>query len=123
LPADARERAIETWQQLSERRVPKDLHDHLRKIQEQGYEERASYEIRGVINVTYPILDERGSAVAALTVPYLARIEESITLKDIHTALGKASLRLTEAVGGAPHPAFSNENKPAKKSGSAAPHA
>jgi DNA-binding IclR family transcriptional regulator len=111
LPAEARERAIETWQQLTDKRVPKDFHDHLGRIQEQGYEERDSYEIRGVINITYPILDERGSAVAALTVPYIARIEESITLKDIHAALQQASLRMTEAIGGAPHPAFSDEKK------------
>jgi DNA-binding IclR family transcriptional regulator len=103
LPPDARERAIETWQQLTQKRVPKDLNEHLRKIEEQGYEERDSYEIRGVINVTYPVLDERGNAVAALTVPYLARIEEPITFKQVHAALRQASIQLTEAIGGTPH--------------------
>lgn len=120
LPLDVRERAIETWQQLTQKRVPKDLNEHLRKIEEQGYEERDSYEIRGVINVTYPILDERGNAVAALTVPYLARIEEPITLKQVHAALRQASTRLTEAIGGTPHPANLGERKSLKKSGAAA---
>ena len=120
LPLDARERAIEAWQHRTGKRVPKDLNEHLMKIQEQGYEERDSYEIRGVINVTYPVLDERGTAVAALTVPYLARIEESITLKQVHAALRDASLRLTEAIGGTPHPATLSERKPAKKSGAPA---
>jgi DNA-binding IclR family transcriptional regulator len=120
LPPDVRERAIETWQQLTEKRLPRDLNEHLRKIREQGCEERASYEIRGVINITYPVLDERGSAVAALTVPYLARIEESITTRHIHASLREASLRLTEAIGGTPHPAFLTERKAAKKSGGSA---
>lgn len=119
LPLDARERAIETWQQLTQKRAPRDLNDHLRKIQEQGYEERDSYEIRGVVNITYPVLDERGSAVAALTVPYLARIEESTTPKNVHAALRQASLRLSEAIGGPPHLAIPGERKAAKKFGAA----
>jgi DNA-binding IclR family transcriptional regulator len=114
LPEDARERAIETWQQLTGKRASRDLNAHLRKIKEQGYEERNSYEIRGVINVTYPVLDERGSAIAALTVPYLARIEEPITLKNIHVALQGASIKLTEAIGGVMNSASSSEKKSSK---------
>lgn len=116
IPMDARARAIEAWQHHTGKRVPKDLDEHLATIQQQGYEERDSYEIHGVINITYPVLDERGNAVAALTVPYLARIEEAITRKNVHDALRKASLELTEAIGGTPHPA-NLTRKPAKKSG------
>ena len=105
LPLDARRRVIEAWQHRTGKRPPRGLNDHLQKIQEWGYEERASYEVRGVINITYPVLDERADAVAALTVPYLARIEESITLKHVHAALREASVKLTEAIGGIPHPA------------------
>lgn len=115
LPADARERALETWKELTRSRVPSDLSEHLSRIQQQGFEERDSYEIRGVINISYPVLDERGAALAALTVPYLARIEESITPKDVHAALREASIVLTEAVGGIPHAAAA---KPPKKSAS-----
>jgi DNA-binding IclR family transcriptional regulator len=120
LPPDARERAIEAWQQRTGKRPPRDLNEHLRKIQEQGYEERDSYEIRGVINISYPVLDERGNAVAALTVPYLARIEASITPRNVHAALREASLKVTEAIGGTPHPATSIEKKAAKKTGTPA---
>lgn len=104
LPPDARARAIETWKDLTGHRIPVDLADHLHRIREQGHEERDSYEIRGVVNISYPVLDERGSALAALTVPYLARIEEPITPKDVRAALKEASALLTEAVGGAAHP-------------------
>jgi DNA-binding IclR family transcriptional regulator len=119
-PLEVRERAIEAWQHRTGKRVPKDLNEHLLKIQEQGYEERDSYEIRGVVNITYPVLDERGNAVAGLTVPYLARIEEPITRKQVHAALREASTRLTEAIGGLPHPAILDERKSAKKSSTSA---
>jgi DNA-binding IclR family transcriptional regulator len=114
LPQEARERAIETWQHNTGNRVPKDLDEHLEKIQAQGYEERDSYEIRGVVNISYPVLDERGNAVAALTVPYLARIEGSTTTKQVRAALRDASVKLSEAIGGIAHPAAQNEKKAGK---------
>jgi len=107
LPQEARERAVKTWSNLTGNRLPKDLEDRLKKIQDRGYEERASFEIRGVTNISYPVLDERGAALAALTVPYLARIEGSSTLKKVHAAMRQASKELTEAVGGTPHPEMS----------------
>lgn len=100
LPPDACGRAIETWEQRTGKRAPRNLNAHMRNIREQGYEEHNSYEIRGVINITYPVLDEHGAAVAALTVPYLARIEEPIAAHNVHIALREASLKLTEAIGG-----------------------
>lgn len=118
LPLEARERAVKTWSHLTGNRVPRDLEERLKKILDRGYEERASYEIRGVTNISYPILDERGAALAALTVPYLARIEESTTPRNVHTAMRAASRELTEAVGGMiPHPAVAKERKSSGKSG------
>ncbi len=114
LPPEQRNRAVEMWQHQTGNRVPKDLDEHLEKIKEQGYEERDSYQMRGVVNISYPILDEGGNAVAGLTVPYLARLEDSTTPKAVRAALREASLKLTEAVGGN-HPAVQSEKKPAKK--------
>jgi DNA-binding IclR family transcriptional regulator len=115
IPTDLRERAIEMWQHLTGNRVPKDLEAHLAKIQAQGYEERDSYEMRGVINISYPVLDERGNAVAALTIPFLERLEHPTTPKTARLALREASLKLTEAIGGIPHPATESERKAVKK--------
>src|ERR1700740_3384170 len=109
IPAEQRNRAVEMWQNQTGNRVPKDLDEHLEKIREQGYEERDSYQIRGVVNITYPVLDETGSAVAALTVPYLARMKDSTTPKIVRATLREASLKLTEAVGGAHHIAAQSE--------------
>ena len=115
IPAEQRNRAVEMWQHQTGNRVPKDLEEHLEKIREQGYEERDSYQIRGVINITYPVLDETGSAVAALTVPFLARLEDPTTPKTVRAALREASLKLTEAVGGLHHHAAQAEKKPPRK--------
>lgn len=111
LPEEQRSRAVAMWQEQTGHKVPKDLNQHLAKIKAQGFEERASYEIRGVINITYPILDENGYAAAAFTVPYLARIDESTSTKTVHAALRAASAKLSEAIGGTPHAAGSAAKK------------
>src|ERR1700737_5136469 len=74
---EARARAIQTWCKRNKAEAPRDLTSHLAAIKERGYEEKESYEVEGVINVSYPILDEHGYAVAALTVPYLRRIGDT----------------------------------------------
>jgi DNA-binding IclR family transcriptional regulator len=116
IPEEQRNRAIAIWQQRTGNRIPKDLDEHLTKIRAQGYEQRDSYEIRGVINITYPVLDENDNAVAALTVPYLARMEDIVPPKAVRTALREASLKLSEAIGGVPDPAMQAEKKAARRS-------
>lgn len=115
IPREQCNRAVEMWQHQTGNRVPKDLEEHLAKIREQGYEERDSYQIRGVINITYPVLDESGTAVAALTVPYLARLEDQTTPKTVRAVLREASLKLTEAIGGLHHPVPQPEKKSTRK--------
>ena len=110
--AEVRQRAISLWRQQAKIRPPKDLDGHLARIREHGFEERDSYEIRGVVNISFPVLDEYGYAVAALTVPYLARIGDPTTAKAVKAALREASLRLTTVTGGR----VSQERPPAKAS-------
>jgi len=93
-------RAIEIWSDRSRERPPRDLTAHLAKIQSRGYEERASYEVDGVINISFPVLDDRGCAIAALTVPFLQRIGDQATPATVREALEKASMLLSEAMGG-----------------------
>jgi DNA-binding IclR family transcriptional regulator len=112
LPQEQRDRAVARWQQKTGNRVPKDLDEHLKNIQARGYEERESYQIRGVINISYPVLDENNQAIAALTVPYLARMEESMPLKQVRAVLAEGSLKLSEAIGGAPHSATRAKIRP-----------
>jgi DNA-binding IclR family transcriptional regulator len=117
IPMDLRQRAVEIWQHQTGKRVPKDLDAHLAKIHVQGYEERDSYQMRGVLNISYPVLDERGNAVAALTIPYLTRLEDSTTPKTVRAALREASLKLSEAIGGVAHPATETERKSPSRNG------
>ncbi|QHN04853.1 IclR family transcriptional regulator [Granulicella sp. WH15] len=95
----ARTRVLEQWQGNTHSKVPRDLETHLRSIRKRGFEERESYEIQGVINVSFPVLDERHTAIAALTVPYLARIGESIDVKTVRAILKTASERLSSEMG------------------------
>jgi DNA-binding IclR family transcriptional regulator len=55
--------------------------------------------VEGIINVTYPVLDEHGYAVAALTVPYIRRIGDSTTTVIVRQALKRASSQLSQAIG------------------------
>jgi DNA-binding IclR family transcriptional regulator len=97
---ETRARAIQTWCKRSKTEPPRDLTSHLAAIKERGYEEKESYEVEGIINVSYPVLDEHGYAVAALTVPYIRRIGDSTTTAIVRQTLKRASSQLSQEIGG-----------------------
>jgi len=99
---DVCNRAVQEWAAESGRKTPADLEDHLAKIRTHGYERRASYEITGIINVSFPVLSAQGNAVAGLTVPYVKRIEDTIGIPETITALRTASRQISEALGALP---------------------
>jgi DNA-binding IclR family transcriptional regulator len=96
---DARERAIREWAMETQKKKPVDLDDHLAKIRSRGYERRASYEITGVMNISFPILNAQGNAIAGLTVPYVKRIEDTIDPATVTDAIGRTSKQISEAMG------------------------
>ena len=96
---EARARAIQTWCKLNKAEAPRDLTSHLAAIKKRGYEEKESYVMEGVINVTYPVLDEHGYAVAALIVPYLRRIGDTTTTTIVRQTLKRASSQLSQGIG------------------------
>jgi len=55
-------RAVQIWCQQNNAQVPRDLAAHLNKIKRQGYEERESYQVNGIVNVSCPVFDDRGNA-------------------------------------------------------------
>ena len=100
---ETRAHAIQTWCKRNKAAAPRDLTSHLAAIKERGYEEKESYEVDGVINVTYPVLDENGFAAAALTVPYIRRrIGDNTTTAAVRQALKRASSQLSHGIGGTP---------------------
>lgn len=67
-----------------------------------GYASMVSVQVRGLVAVSYPILDTQGHAMAALTVPYAERIDQRRRklVPDVEKALGAAAHHLIERVGG-----------------------
>lgn len=97
---EIRQRAIGEWQRDTNGEVPSDLEAKLAKIRQRGFEERASYQVSGVINVSYPVLDDQGYAVAGLSVPFLKRIKDTITTKEIRFYLQQGSREISREIGG-----------------------
>jgi len=98
---EARMRAVNEWQRDTRRKVPSDLEKHLEKIRKQGFEERASYQVDGVINISNPIFDDQHFAIAGLTVPFLKRLNDPTTAKDVRLHLQRAALEISRELGGA----------------------
>jgi DNA-binding IclR family transcriptional regulator len=95
-----RDRALAEWKQRTGRELPRDLHRHLARIRKRSYEEMPSYQVRGVTNIAFPVLNQHGDAIAALSVPFLARIGDRIGPANVKSALREASQKLSSAVGG-----------------------
>src|SRR5271156_3449648 len=70
----ARQRAFAAWQRRSRRPIPRGVEKHLTAIRARGYEEIPSYQVNGVLNISYPIVNQHGEAIAAMSVPFIKRI-------------------------------------------------
>jgi DNA-binding IclR family transcriptional regulator len=99
---DAYALALKEWATETQKKQPADLEEHLAKIRQRGYERRASYEVSGVVNISFPVLNAQGNAVAGLTIPYVKRIEDTISVPEILDALRKSSVQISEALGALP---------------------
>ncbi|HTH53016.1 MAG TPA: IclR family transcriptional regulator [Edaphobacter sp.] len=118
LTEDASERAIQEWIRETQKKKPADLDEHLEKIRARGYERRASYEVTGVMNISFPVLNSQGNAIAGLTVPYVKRIEDKIGVAEVVDALRETSRQISEAMGAIPSPEEAPAETAARKSAS-----
>jgi len=114
--ADTCERAVHEWSMETKKKKPADLDEHLVKIRARGYERRASYQVNGIINISFPVLNSQGSAVAGLTVPYVKRIEDTVSISEVIAAMHKASRQISEAMGALPEAEAKAEAKAKKRS-------
>ena len=94
------ERTLGEWQRVTQLEPPADLRQHLARIRRKGFEERNSYQVRGVVNMTFPVFDDRGSAIGALTVPYIEYVDPSVTRAAVLEAARAAAAEITRAIGG-----------------------
>ncbi len=75
----------------------------LAKVKKRGFESIPSVQVRGLYAVSYPILDTRSHAIAALTVPFAERIDQlhRKSIAAIEERLGVAARTLSGRIGGA----------------------
>jgi DNA-binding IclR family transcriptional regulator len=87
---------------------PAALGRELDAVRSRGHEERACARGRGVLDLSFPVLDQRGSALAALTVPFLERIDlDGFGSPELaREALRRCAARLTSSIGGCVAPAW-----------------
>lgn len=95
-----RNRVLAEWVRDTQRQPPADLDVHLKRIRKAGYEKRGSYLVKGVVNLSFPILDDRGSPLGALTVPYISYNEKSPPIDAVTESLRQAAAEITAALGG-----------------------
>jgi DNA-binding IclR family transcriptional regulator len=98
--SEQRERTLAEWSRETGRKPPRDLEVHLARIRKAGYEKRASYLVKGIVNISFPIFDERGSAVGALTIPYIQYNGPEIPAGKVIDALRLSAEEITTALGG-----------------------
>jgi DNA-binding IclR family transcriptional regulator len=94
-----REHVLKDWREKAKRTLPRDLSLHLDRIRAKGVEQRKSYQVKGVVNVSRPIFGTSGHAVAALTVPFIERLHEPLTIGRVSERLGVACRLISEAIG------------------------
>lgn len=72
----------------------------LGEIRQRGHEIVDSFMIRGVVNISAPIIDHTGHAIAALTVPHIQRLQDPVSFADCCTRTIAEAARLTRSLGG-----------------------
>ena len=81
---------------LSEAQVRADLTANRRR----GHEIVDSFMVRGVVNISAPIIDHTGHAIAALTVPHIERYGETVSFSDCWRATIDRAGQLSRSLGG-----------------------
>ncbi|MBI1416774.1 MAG: helix-turn-helix domain-containing protein [Limimaricola sp.] len=76
------------------------LRRDLAEIRLRGHEIVDSFVIKGVVNISAPIIDHEGQAIAALTIPHVQRFGEPITMADCCVQVIETAAQLSRSVGG-----------------------
>ncbi|WP_299941717.1 IclR family transcriptional regulator [uncultured Nitratireductor sp.] len=87
---------------LPEESLAAQIVDELAQIRAAGMEIRDSFVVKGVVNISLPIFDHSGRAVAALTVPHIERIDATVTFQQCKDELVTTAATLSKALGGHP---------------------
>ncbi len=100
--AETRKFRIDEAIQRRPQQADPQINNILDSIRASGFESVPSTQVRGLYAVSFPVLDTQGSAIAALTVPYAERIDQTQrkSIPEITEALGSAAKTLSARVGG-----------------------
>ncbi len=80
--------------------MPRDEYEkRLDVVRLQGFEEMPSFQIAGVHNVSFPILDVGGRAIAAMTMPFLRRSDITSDLGTARDVLREGAANLSRLLG------------------------
>ena len=79
-----------------------DFKKSLSKVRIQGHLTSYSQNVRGVFNISFPILDPSGNAIAALTCPFVERIDDfkSLSLDEVTAIFRKAAIEIGQQISG-----------------------
>lgn len=81
--------------------MPKDqLLADLAAIRSRGHEIVDSFVVKGVVNISAPIIDHTGQAIAALTVPHIERFSDTTSFSDCCIETIECAAHLTRNLGG-----------------------
>jgi DNA-binding IclR family transcriptional regulator len=72
----------------------------LTAVKERGYEQMQSFVIKGVTNISAPVIGYDGSAVAAMTIPFIERHTGNVPVDQCRQMLVDAARTLSRAIGG-----------------------
>jgi DNA-binding IclR family transcriptional regulator len=73
-PADQRQALVDENHETTGRTISPELSRRLDVVRDQGFENMASVQTIGVYNLSAPVLAADGSAIAALTIPYIGLV-------------------------------------------------
>lgn len=99
LPSEACVRVLQERARETGLPIPADVQRQLQRIRQRGYERRASFQVRGIINISCPVHDAQGHAVAALTVPYIQRLHGEVSMELVERMLVEAAQDISAAMG------------------------
>jgi DNA-binding IclR family transcriptional regulator len=76
------------------------VREDLIQIRRRGHEIVSSFVIKGIVNISAPIIDHTGEAIAALTVPHIERFHDTVSFEDCCRQTIETAARLTRSLGG-----------------------
>ena len=56
--------------------------------------------VSGVVNISFPIMNDQSSAIGALTVPFIRHVRSKQSPQEIVAELGAAAQEITRSLGG-----------------------